>query len=191
MKHHGTMNAVWIAVASICLSTGVAFAGGEHYEREQREGLTIGIGVGAGHLECGGEYCNHTTVAGGLDAHVGVVLQPYLAIVADIWAMAHTEERLTVSQSMATVGPRVWLLPRLWVGAGIGAARASYNYDIEITQLEDSTEWNPAGMVAVGLELLSRDTFGLDIQLRSGAGLFNDSETRIYNMSLGIGANWY
>jgi hypothetical protein len=192
MQLHGIMSAVWIAIAAISLSSSVASAG-EYVmdEEEGRAGLTIGIGVGAGHLECAGEYCNGVTEAGGLDAHAGVVFRPYLAVVGDVWAMAHTEDRLTVSQSMATIGPRVWLLPRLWLSAGIGVARASYNYDAEIVEIEDSTEWNPAGMAAFGVELLSGDKFALDVQMRTGTGFFNDGDTRIYNLSLGIGANWY
>jgi hypothetical protein len=55
----------------------------------------------------------------------------------------------------------------------------------------DSTEWNPAGMAALGFEILGGDEMALDLQLRAGSGFFSEAETRIYNLSLGVGVNWY
>jgi hypothetical protein len=160
-------------------------------DADDRAGLTIGIGAGMGHLECSGDMCDGVTEAGGLDAHIGVVLAPQFAIMGELWGMAHAEDRLTVAQTMATVGPQVWVVPRLWLRAGIGVARASYNYDAEVVEFMDSTDWVPAAMAAAGVELISGRDFVMDLQLRAGAGFFNEGDTEIQNLSIGLGANWY
>lgn len=180
-------------LAGICLAAAPVLAD-DYYEDHRgvdRDGLLVGVGLGAGHLECEGEGCNGVTEAGGLNVQLGVMLSNRLAIVGDLWAMGHTEDRLTVSQSMVTVGPQLWIIDALWLRAGVGLARAAFNYDAEIVDISDESELVPAVMAAAGLELLATDDFALDAQLRFGSGFFNDHETQIQNISIGVGANWY
>jgi hypothetical protein len=159
-------------------------------EEEQRDGLTIGVELGGGHLECEGVGCDGVTEAGGLSVNVGAMVTPNFAIMGDAWMMGHREDRLTLTHGMATIGPQLWLGP-FWVRGGVGVARAAFNYDAGIIDIGDKTETVPAAMAAVGVELIATKDFALDVRLRGGSGFFNDGDTQVRNLSLGLGANWY
>ena len=159
-------------------------------EKEERGGLALGVELGGGHMECEGEGCDGVTEAGGLSVNTGVLLAPNFGIMVDGWLMAHREDRLTLTHGMATIGPQLWIGP-FWVRGGVGVARASFNYDAGIIDIGDKTETVPAAMAALGLEVISTPDFALDVRLRGGTGFFNDGDTRVQNVSLGLGANWY
>jgi hypothetical protein len=159
-------------------------------DEEERDGLAIGVELGGGHMECEGTGCDGVTEAGELGLNVGVMLTPNLAIMADGWLMGHTEDRLTLTHAMATIGPQLWIGP-FWVRGGVGVARASFNYDAGIIDIGDKTETVPAAMAALGVEVISTEDFALDVRLRGGTGFFNDGDTEVRNLSLGVGANWY
>lgn len=173
-------------------STSTAFANNDD---DERGGLIFGLGLDAGHLQlsvgaCPGE-CEGVTEAGGLNVHLGLMLTPRLAIVGELWGMGHMEDDFFASQALATVGPQIWLGKRLWIKGGVGAARAGFRYDTAIGGFEDSTDYVFAASAATGFELISTEDFGLDLQLRGGSGFFGTADTRIRNLSLGVGINWY
>ena len=159
-------------------------------EKEERGGLALGVELGGGHMECEGEGCGGVTEAGEVSVNTGVLLTPNFGIMADGWLMAHREDRLTLTHGMATIGPQLWIGP-FWVRGGVGVARASFNYDAGIVDIGDKTETVPAAMAALGLEVISTPDFALDLRLRGGTGFFNDGDTQVQNVSLGLGANWY
>lgn len=159
-------------------------------EEEQRDGLTIGVELGGGHMECAGVGCDGVTEAGGLSVNIGALITPNFAIMGDAWLMGHREDRLTLTHGMATIGPQLWLGP-FWVRGGVGVARAAFNYDAGIIDIEDKTETVPAAMAAVGVEVISTKDFALDLRLRGGTGFFHEGDTEVRNLSLGLGANWY
>jgi hypothetical protein len=161
-------------------------------EEERRDGLTIGVELGGGHMDCDATIgCDGVTEAGGVSVNLGAMITPNLAIMGDAWLMAHTEDRLTLTQGMATIGPQLWLGP-FWVRGGVGVARAGFNYDAGIIEIEDQTETVPAAMAALGVEVISTKDFALDVRLRGGAGFFHDDpDVQVRNVSLGVGANWY
>jgi hypothetical protein len=109
---------------------------------------------------------------------------------ADGWMMGHTEDRLTLTHGMATIGPQLWIGP-FWVRGGLGVARASFNYDAGLVDIGDKTETVPAAMAALGVEVLATKDFALDVRLRGGTGYFRDGDVKVHNVSLGVGANWY
>lgn len=162
----------------------------EEEEEEQRRGLAIGIELGGGHMQCTGVGCDGVTESGGLSVNVGAMLAPNLAIMADGWMMAHREDRLTLMHGLATIGPQLWVGP-FWIRGGVGVARASFNYDAGLVEVDDKTETVPAAMAAIGFEVISTRDFALDLRLRGGTGFFHDGDTEVRNLSLGVGANWY
>lgn len=165
--------------------------------RPARQGLMIGFGLGGGELSCedvstsGSGPCDGVTEAGSIDAHLGIMLSPRLAIMGDIWAMGHTEDQLTVSQTITTAAAQLWLTPRLWIKGGIGVAHARFNYDGVIVEVESSSETVPAGMLAVGYELMHRPRFALDVQLKGGTGIYDEGDTQAHNAALSVGLNWF
>jgi hypothetical protein len=156
-----------------------------------RDGLTIGVGLGVGHLECGGAGCDGVTEAAGADVHLGAMLTPRLAIVAELWAMGHRADRVDITHTLATLGAQVWLLPRLWVRAGAGVAHADFGFGGALADVPDRTETVPGAVAGVGLELVTSRGFALDLQLRGGSGLYDDGDTRVHDVALSLGMSWY
>lgn len=159
-------------------------------EDQTRSGLTIGGGLGFGHIACEGVDCSGYNEAGGFDVHIGSMIAPGAAVLLDIWGMAHQEDRATFRQGIATAALRVWALPRLWIQGGVGAAQAEWDYDADVIEFESRSETVPAVVGAIGVELLASPSFGLDVALRAGTGLYED-DVRVRNVSLGIGLNFY
>jgi hypothetical protein len=185
-----------IVLLGLGLAPALASADIQEYEVKKkgtdRDGFIIGIGAGVGHMQCDGIGCEELTEAGGVNIQLGAMIGPRFAIMGDAWVMAHRENRLTLTQGIASVGPQVWLLDRVWLRAGVGVARSGFNYDAEIVDISNRTDFVPAATGALGFEIISTDDFALDLQLRAGAGFFHeDSDDRVQNYSVGVGANWY
>lgn len=162
-----------------------------------RDGMLIGFGIGAGEISCEGDGCNDFREAGGLDFHIGGMLSPKLALMFDLWVMASTEENLTISHTIATGAVRYWVVPRLWLQAGLGGASAAYRYDGVFVNLEDRTESVPGVMVGAGYEVAASRTFAIDVQLRAGTGFYGDenqdgqADIEAHNLWLGVGFTWF
>jgi uncharacterized membrane protein YtjA (UPF0391 family) len=156
-----------------------------------RHGLTLGGGLGIGHISCDGEDCDGANGAAGLDLHIGSMLAPNLGLVLDVWAMSHDDQDYgTFTHAIVTGALRFWLAKPLWIQGGIGVAQASYDYEDDVVDYESTSDTVPAVMGAIGLELLSSRSFALELALRAGTGFFeNDVEVR--NVSLGVGVSWY
>jgi hypothetical protein len=177
-------------LAAALLATPLAAASPSVYDRTERSGVTLGGGLAFGEFACEGTNCDGFTEAYGLNAHVGGMISPKFALVADLWGMAHTEDRVTLTQSLATGALRYWPASRVWLQGGVGLARASVSYDAEIVELESRSDLVPGVMGAIGVELLSTSSAALEVQLRAGTGRY-DEDVRIRNVALGAGLSWY
>jgi hypothetical protein len=185
------MKRIAIAVFAVALA---ATALGNAYARPEggyREGLTFGIGLGAGQMDCSPDTCQDLTESGSIDLHIGGMLTPGLAGLADIWWMAHDDERVTLDQGIVTGGLRFWPINHFWLQGGLGVARASYDYDAGMVNLVDRSEWVPAFQVGLGVEPIATPDFGLDIALRYGTGFYSDGDRRIHSGALVLGASFY
>lgn len=176
------------AASALTLAAGAARA--DLILDNDRGGLTFGGSLGAGHIECEGEGCDGVNGATGLELHVGTLLGPRLGVLADLWAMRHTEDRASFSQGMLTGALRFWPLQRLWIQGGVGLARASWEYDGDVVDLESRTDTVPAVMAGVGVELVSMRDLAVDLSFRVGSGAYDD-DTKIRNASFALGVNWY
>lgn len=159
-----------------------------------RNGLVLGASLDGGNLGCqtkSGDDCGDGThAAGGLSLHVGLMLGPRLAILGEAWGMAHTEDSLTATQALATANVRAWLAPRLWLQGGVGVARSKISYENSLFMVSSTSATVPAVAAAIGLELVHSPSFGLDVELRGGSGLYRD-DVRIYNAALGVGVTFF
>ena len=156
-----------------------------------RSGLTGGLDLGFGHMRCSGEGCGDFTESGSFGLHLGAMVTPNIAILADAWWMFHTEDRFTVSQGILTAAARFWPVKHFWLQAGLGAARVGYAYEGTFAQFSDHTEWVPAFQLAIGVEPIATDWLGLDIALRYGTGFYSDGDYRIHNLALVVGLSFY
>ena len=159
---------------------------------DTRSGLVLGASIDGGNMGCqtkDGDDCgNGAHPAGGFSVHAGVMVSPSVAILAEAWGMAHTQDSLTATQVLATANVRGWLAPRLWLQGGIGVARSKLTFDSDLFMASSTSSTVPAIDVAVGLEILRSASFGLDVELRGGTGLYRD-DVRIYNAALGVGVS--
>lgn len=185
------------ALAALATMGGIAAA--EDDDRSSlltyRAGATFGVGVGGGHIGCSdddGDDCDGdgANEAAGLNLRAGLMLSPSLALTGDLWAMAHTEDQLTVSQAIAAAVLRGWVSDRLWLQGGLGVARSSAEVDVGDLDLMSETDYVPAAVAGIGIEVISTDHLALDLELKAGSGLYEDN-IQIYNLSLGAGVSFY
>jgi len=156
-----------------------------------RQGLILGGGIGVGHISCDGADCSDTNSAGGLNLQVGGMVAPNLGIMVDAWGMSHSDgDQATFTHTIVTGALRWWLSPRLWLQGGVGVAQATWDYSSDVVDYQSKSDTVPALMGAVGIELLSSPTFAMNLELRGGTGFFED-DTRVRNLSLGVGVDWY
>lgn len=158
-----------------------------------RTGLVLGATLVGGDLVCAtrtGEDCidRGAKPAAGLSIHAGQMITPRLAVLGELWGMAHTEDAVTASQVLATANVRTWVAPRLWLQGGLGVARSQISYKADDLMTQSDTV--PAFAAAAGVEVMHERRFALDIEARGGSG-FYQSDTRVYNASLGVGVSWY
>jgi len=162
--------------------------------REERAGIVVGASIDGGNIGCqtkNGDDCgNGAHPAGGFSLHLGGMVAPNLAILGEIWGMAHTEDNITASQGLATAAIRGWLVPRLWLQGGVGVARSKISYSGGGFMASEESDTVPAFVVAAGLELLQTSTFGLDLEIRGGSG-FYQGDARVYNAAVGVGASFF
>ena len=166
---------------------------------DPRLGFLGGFALHAGEIACEGEACEGVSEAGGISGHVGWGLSEQLAIVFDLWAMSHRDENLTLTHTIGTINARYWVLPILWLQAGVGGASASWRYDgpLDIS-VGDHTDNVAAVGFGAGLEVLRGKRFALDVQLRLGIGFYDDdddgdgeSDQTGRSSSLGVGFTWF
>jgi hypothetical protein len=129
----------------------------------------IGLDFGIGTLDA---VCSGCYAEGGvsLDVFGGAQLTRRVALLADAWALMHLiaedmNESGVAAHAMATAGARVWIIPRLWVQAGVGAGCLA----VIGTGADNGVDGGPAGMLAVGGELGHERTSGIDLSVRIGA----------------------
>lgn len=163
-------------------------------------GLFGGLGLHAGNLSCSGTNCDDESFrkAGGIDGHLGWGLNAKLGIVGDLYILTSSQDNLDITQSIFTVGVRYWIVPILWVQAGVGGASASYNYDGPLgIQLEGHTDNVAAVGGAIGVEVVKGRHFALDIEGRIGYGFYGDQDNNDQpdntgrSTSLGVGFTWF
>jgi hypothetical protein len=160
-----------------------------------REGLFLGFHVGGGNMSCESvgeaEICDGVTEAWSGAFDLGTMLRPHLALSGEIWVMGHTEDYVTITNAISTVGLVLWVTPRLWLRGGLGAAIARWQYKGPLIQLDDETESVPAAMVAIGYELKASPDFAIDLQLRGGTGYYRDEQAETHNAAFAVGFTWY
>jgi len=166
--------------------------GGAYYTPpppDYRTGWNFGFGLGGGDISCEGETCDGVTEAGSLTIQGGMMLQPRLRVLGDIWVMGHKEDNFTLTHSIVTGGLQYWLLNRLWLRGGIGVASAKLKYDGIFVDVEDRTE-NVLGISGgIGFEAYSKKSFALDVELRGGTGFYDD--VKAHNAAFNVGVTWY
>jgi hypothetical protein len=154
-----------------------------------RDGLVIGFAVGGGDISasncpaCGGGFAG--------EFHIGGMLNPRLALMADFWGIAHSYDDgaggATLTNSMVTAAIQYWVADQVWLKGGIGGARITLS-DAN-GNAYGSSEGALALLGAAGVEVLQVGNFALDLQFRLGYGAYSGGGAT--NVAFLVGFNWY
>ena len=160
-----------------------------------RSGFVLGATLVGGDLVCStrsGDDCGDRSVkpGAGLSVHAGQMIIPRLALLGELWGMAHTEHALTASQILATANVRGWVAPRLWLQGGLGVARSQISYKTGELMATEQSDLVPAFAAAAGVEVLHERRFAVDIEARGGSGFYT-GDARVWNAGVGVGATWF
>jgi len=164
--------------------------GGPERRGVQRDGLMFGIGIGGGAMNC--SECSDDDALGGVavDLHLGAMLTPKLGLMFDGSAIAHPfDGGGTLVHAVDTIAAQFFVTDRLWLKGGIGLGQLSLQSDDGRVALQSDT--GPAGMFAVGFEVMQAERSALDVQFRVASTTFEDADVTITNASFNVAYNWY
>jgi hypothetical protein len=157
----------------------------------ERRGFLIGIGIGPGSIDVIDEYGDEEDSLDGASftLQIGGLINPRFGLMLDVWSVVHHDDEygddFTISHNIMTIAAQYWLTPRFWIKGGIGRANYEVSTDFEDAESEDVPAW----LVGLGYELAHSRTFALDLQLRVGAGEYE--EGTLQNGAFLLGLNWY
>jgi hypothetical protein len=158
-----------------------------------RVGLELGGGVWGGKMYCESQNgkCNGFSAAGGINLEGSWFFTPALGITLDVWPMAHTENAVTITHVISTVGIKWRPLPMLTLQAGIGDAHATFSFaNVTVGTTDDAA----AVMAGISLDIVRGRRWALAIGARAGTGFYgdanNDGKADVTARSTGIGAEF-
>lgn len=172
---------------------------GGYYQRQGSLVIGASLGLAAMSSEAGPVACSNCAfnpLGVELDAQLGVMLTPRLALLGEMQADAQAVEiheggTKQLAQIMLGGSLKAWVTPRLWLKGGLGVAALSYDYDDAYGTASEPIGAGGAVFGAVGYELLSGRDYSLDVQARSIIGGYDGIGERIVSSSVGLGFSWY
>lgn len=165
----------------------------------ERYGITLGFGLYVGGMDtdsnlgsCRG--CDYEPAAGGLDFHIGGMINPRMAALFEAWF--HAQEiggggAEVLAQSMLMGALQYWFTPQFWIKGGLGFSGLQIQYDDGYAYGEEDLGTGLALMGAAGFEILHSTQFAIDLQLRLGSGSYDGIDEQVNVAQVGIGFNWY
>ena len=157
-------------------------------------GFSLGLGgmsVNGGAINC--STCDYNPLAFEFDGHIGGMLTPRIALLFEVQANGQTIHSdflngdTTLTQGAAMVAAQVWVVPQLWLKAGLGFTNLQTD-DAFVTR---DLGGGAALMAAIGFEILSARDFALDLQGRFIEGTYNSGDDHLTSGTIGLGINWY
>lgn len=158
-------------------------------------GVSVGVGgmhdAGSGITNCGN--CNYNPLAVEVDGHIGGMISPRFALMAEMQVNAQTVQSdvingdTVLSQEALMIAGQFWLTPQLWVKGGIGFA----HLDAQDAYTQYDFGGGGAIMGGVGYEVLSARFFAVDLQARIIEGSYHGLDDHITSGTVGVGLNWY
>lgn len=140
----------------------------------------FGIGLGVSGV---GDYpsqgTRRTRVGLGYDLHIGFGISPHWALVLAADGGTAYFNHLSISETVFTVGPQVFVTPKLYLRAGIGAASRTYDYsdyysDGYYYYGNTDSDSGFGAVAAVGVELLQSYHVSLSVEANGTVGYYPD-----------------
>jgi hypothetical protein len=161
--------------------------------------MTLGFAIGLGGMHDDGSTitscvnCDFKPLAFEADGHIGGMLSPRFGLMFEAQVNLQTVhssffgDDAILSQGAAMIAGQFWLLPQLWIKAGLGIA----NLQIDDSFVTEDFGSGGVLMGAIGVELLSARNLALELQARVIQGTYNSLEDNVTSGTIGFGVNWY
>jgi hypothetical protein len=168
------------------LLSSVATAQPEAPARE-RHGLTFGLSLGGGAHSASCDSCDAVgTVA--VAVRIGWLLSPRFALLYDGSGFGGSPNGFNSSMHLVLAGAgQFWVMPRLWLKAGVGLAQLDVNEGVFGQQEREDQGLGLVG--AVGYELMSLGRFELEVEARTTVGFYD--EKSVVGAGALLGLSWY
>lgn len=180
----------------VLLAVAVAFAPQAWAQGSERKGLLVGASIGLGNSSP--DLCNDCKTGLAVEARLGAMLTPRLALLAYFGAISTAPNILSDVRGRHNgllAGLQYWPSERIWLRAGVGAGSVEREdpprYDYNTTQL--------AGLAGIGFEVNPRSKVVFELALSSL--LSGDAEARfpseprhkktVNSVILSLGATFY
>lgn len=157
-----------------------------------RSGFIAGLGIGGGAF--GLTDCQECDGTGGLSlhGHLGGMLARNVALMFDLEsATGPFGDDAFITQTTALAVLRLWLGQIFYLQGGLGAAWLRLSS--EDGGLSITSEAGGALLLGLGVELLQRPSFTIDVSLRLIASRYGDNDDGfgVAGGTLLVGFNWY
>jgi hypothetical protein len=145
-------------------------------EEDARASFLLGGGLGLGGMSFSvdGEEAVSYDNATGFQLAFGGMITPRLALGIDLTMLMASDdnlgEELRVFERAIGAWVRFWVIPRLWLQAGLASVRAGASSDFEDLPTYDGAQLHGA----VGFELLHRTHWAIDVSLRLATAGYGD-----------------
>jgi hypothetical protein len=168
-----------------------------------RRGIAIGFGIGLGSM--GNEDgpfrcvdCGYDPIAVGFDFHIGGMLSNRFALLFELQGTGQTldyDGTRSLTQGVAAIAGQFWLMPQLWLKAGIGPSHIAVNIDDGYGGTFEQTGADGGAVIlGAGYELLSSQHFAIEGQLRAVLSSYKDfagDRQEVSSGTIGVGFSWY
>ncbi len=188
-----------VTLLSLCILSTITLA--QNKDTLVRKGFTFGLSSGAAYSNI--NFPNKTTKAFdfALDAKVGYMLKPYLAMLVSTNVSAYNYVGFGRSRKrdfgVLAVGMQYWIKPKLWLLAGVGLGGDNpVFFDIKNPDTDplETKYYNGIGLVAaVGYEIYQCNNFAIDVKTKLA---FRDvkmleGSTNGWSFAILLGCNLY
>ena len=154
-----------------------------------RGGLVLGFGLGLGNISTDEDCIRCSGAAGGLEFHIGAMVNPRLAVLFEAWGLARSVDGGgTLTNSIGMGALQYWVTDVLWLKGGLGFGSIRFSYDDYYYGGSDTL--SGLGLAAAGgFEIMQSPGFALDLQLRVAHMSYDFGGAT--NLALMVGFNWY
>ena len=188
-----------VTLLSLCISSTITLA--QKNDTFVRKGFIFGLSSGAAYSNINFPNKTARSIDFALDAKVGYMLKPNLAMLVITNVSIYNYEGFGRSRKrdfgLLALGMQYWIKPKLWLLAGLGLGGDNpVFFDIKNPETDplETKYYNGIGLVAaVGHEIYQRNNFAIDVKTKL---TFRDvkmleGNTNGWSFSILLGCNLY
>jgi hypothetical protein len=162
-----------------------------------RRGIVLGFNLGLGFLDVDKQICtpcDPSPFAANASGHLGVMLNPRLALLGGLGFTGISLDRFgvnTLLQSTLSGALQYWAAPQVWLRAGLGISGLTLQYDDGYAYADEDLDAGLSLLGAVGYEVFSTPYFAVDLQLSVSLSRYADIDRSVNSGLISAGFSWY